>query len=62
MPTQIRPDAETAQSLRARAERCRGLSRLAAVPHVHAMLESLAQQLEGEACRAEAVAPAQAAR
>ncbi|HUK57953.1 MAG TPA: hypothetical protein VLV50_01885 [Stellaceae bacterium] len=58
MPPDLNPNAETAESLRARAERCRGLSRLAAAPYVHAMLEGLAQQLDGEACRAEDAARA----
>ena len=53
MALEFRTDAETAESLRARAERCRGLSRLAAVPFVTTMLEGLAQQLDGEARRAE---------
>jgi hypothetical protein len=54
MGLEFRSDAETAESLRARAERCRGLSRVAAVPFVPRMLEALAQQLDGEAKRAEA--------
>ena len=57
MALEFRTDAETAESLRARAERCRGLSRLAAAPFVTTMLEGLAQQLDGEAHRAESAGP-----
>ena len=51
MPLEFRTDAETAASLKARAERCRGLSRVAHLPFAERMLEALAQQLEGEAER-----------
>ncbi len=57
MGQEFRTDAETAESLRARAERCRGLSRVASVPFAQPMLEGLAQQLEGEAKRAESAVP-----
>jgi len=57
MALEFRADAETAESLRARAERCRGLSRVAALPFAHSLLESLAEQLDGEARRTEAAAP-----
>jgi hypothetical protein len=57
MGQEFRSDAETAESLRARAERCRGLSRVASAPFAQPMLEGLAQQLEGEAKRAESAHP-----
>jgi hypothetical protein len=47
----IRCNAETAASLKARAECCRALSRVAYLPFAAGMLLSLAQQLEGEADR-----------
>jgi hypothetical protein len=50
---EFRADAETAASLKARAERCRHLSRIAYVPFAERMLRALAQQLEGEAARTE---------
>jgi hypothetical protein len=53
-PLEFRPDAETAASLMARAERCRHLSRIASIPFSVRMLHALAQQLEGEARRTEA--------
>jgi hypothetical protein len=51
MTLEFRTDAETAASLKARAERCRGLSRVAYVPFTARMLLALAQQLDGEAER-----------
>lgn len=51
MELEFRADAETAASLKARAERCRGLSRVAYVPFAARMLGALAQQLDGEAER-----------
>ncbi len=62
MGLEFRADAETAESLRARAERCRALSRVAVLPFAYYMLEGLAQQLDGEARRAEAEAPLERAR
>lgn len=55
---EFRPDAETAASLIARAQRCRHLSRVVYMPFAARMLSALAQQLEGEAARrAEAAQP-----
>ena len=51
MKLEFRADAETAASLKARAERCRNLSRVAYVPFAARMLQALAQQLDGEAER-----------
>jgi hypothetical protein len=51
---EFNPHAETAASLKARAERCRHLSRIAYVPFAERMLRALAQQLDGEAARTEA--------
>jgi hypothetical protein len=51
------PNTQTAQSLRARAERCRALARVARLPFAAQMLERLAEQFEGEAARALAPAP-----
>jgi hypothetical protein len=48
---EFRADAETAASLKARAERCRHLSRIACVPFAERVLRALAQQLDGEASR-----------
>ena len=62
MALEFRADAETAESLRARAERLRALSRVAVLPFTHAMLQGLAQQLEGEAKRAETASPDPASR
>ena len=53
MTLDVHPHAETAASLKARAERCRHLSRIAYVPFAERMLRALAQQLEGEADRTE---------
>jgi len=44
-------DAETAASLKARAERCRALARVAYIPLTASLLIGLAQQLDGEAQR-----------
>jgi hypothetical protein len=54
---EFHPNAETAASLKARAERCRHLSRIAYAPFAERMLRALAQQLEGEADRTEAALP-----
>jgi hypothetical protein len=45
------PTKETAASLRARAERCRALARVARLPFAAQMLERLAEQFDGEAAR-----------
>lgn len=51
MTLELEPKAETVSSLRARAERCRALSRVAPLPFAAQMLVRLAEQFEGEAAR-----------
>jgi hypothetical protein len=57
METRQDKEAEKASSLKARAERCRELARVASSPFAARMLQGLAQQLDGEAARATPGAP-----
>ncbi|MGH7091035.1 MAG: hypothetical protein ACREFQ_19215 [Stellaceae bacterium] len=51
MLPELEAKAETVSSLRARAERCRAMARLAPLPFAAQMLLRLAEQFEGEAQR-----------